>query len=382
MIIAKVRKIRTNDPQAYAWAALRKLQNVELVTAELIDLHAIPAKWLGNARKQAQQIKYCVIQAREYFEAARIVSLATKPNLLYYGTMSLALAEILLKQSGDSSLDKAREEHRHHGLTMTAGKVGRNATLAAAAGELRATPMEIKGMRRGTFELWHRSAREHPIAGDIQRITQAGGSTTSFDLIFGAADDELKAIPQNGITLSQCLDAIPSMADYLNNVGMSPLSVRGIAEVTVRLGEQWSSEIQLRLHPSRFTDWILERVAVDANNVDRVNVTGALGGHSVRIRQDWVNGVVRMRLPQAIMYNSQELRFMCSESCLNEFGFFYVALFLAGNYARYFPDRWLLDVEKSTPLAMAIEELCAVSETRVPLLALSELERTLFVLEA
>jgi hypothetical protein len=64
---------------------------------------------------------------------------------------------------------------------------------------------------------------------------------------------------------------------------------------------------------------------------------------------------------------------------LNEFGYFYLALFLAGNYARYFPDKWLFDVETASPLALAIERLCEISEWRVPWLALCEMDLMLYV---
>ena len=67
--------------------------------------------------------------------------------------MSLALAEILFKQSGNSSLDKARAENRHHGLSMTTGGIARGADLADSAANLRAIPMEVEGKRKGTFEL-------------------------------------------------------------------------------------------------------------------------------------------------------------------------------------------------------------------------------------
>jgi hypothetical protein len=128
------------------------------VADELMDIHKIGSKWRENVRKQAQQIRYCLIQAREYSSAAETVSLATKPNLLYYGTMSLALTESLFKQSGDSSLDKARGEHRHHGLLMTASGLPKNAALTAAATRLRAVPMIKGGIRKGTFQLWHKTS--------------------------------------------------------------------------------------------------------------------------------------------------------------------------------------------------------------------------------
>jgi len=140
MVITNVQKVRVSDPAAFAWAGLRKFQNIDLVAEKLIQLQNVPSKYKNDVRKQAQQIRYCLIQAREYFVAAATVSIATKPNLLYYGAMSLALAEILFKQSGDSSLDKARGEHRHHGLTMSVGGIPKSATLSEAAGLIRASP--------------------------------------------------------------------------------------------------------------------------------------------------------------------------------------------------------------------------------------------------
>jgi len=88
-----------------------------------------------------------------------------------------------------------------------------------------------------------------------------------------------------------------------------------------------------------------------------------------------------MSMPAAATHSSSQLRFICEMNSLNEFGMFYVALFIIGNYARYFPDCWLLDIEKSTQLAMAVEELCSIAQSRVPLLMLCELDRTLYAFE-
>ena len=182
MVISQARKIHTSDQSTWAWAALRKFQNVELVSSRIAQGQRVDPKWMKNVRKQALQLRYCMIQAREYFTAARAVSIATKPNLLYYGTMSLALAEILYKQSGESSLDKARSEHRHHGLLMTAGDIPPGANLQVSGGALRAAPMEVEQERRGTFELWHRTSREHPLAGTVLRNLEGGGQTEGFEV--------------------------------------------------------------------------------------------------------------------------------------------------------------------------------------------------------
>jgi hypothetical protein len=74
----------------------------------------------NNFEKQAKQIGYCIRQAEEYFKASAQVGLATRPNLLYYGAVSLSKALILLRKDGDYSIDylRKKERHQHHGLDI------------------------------------------------------------------------------------------------------------------------------------------------------------------------------------------------------------------------------------------------------------------------
>jgi hypothetical protein len=64
---------------------------------------------------------------------------------------------------------------------------------------------------------------------------------------------------------------------------------------------------------------------------------------------------------------------------LNEFGCFYVALYLLGMLSRYYPDVWHRQIENSTDLSIAAECLLDVASQRLPVLALGELESTYFV---
>ena len=52
-------------------------------------------------------------QAEEYYEAKSRL-LGHKTYVLLFDDVS-SLAELLFKQSGESSLDRARGQHRHHG---------------------------------------------------------------------------------------------------------------------------------------------------------------------------------------------------------------------------------------------------------------------------
>jgi len=89
-----------------------------------------------------------------------------------------------------------------------------------------------------------------------------------------------------------------------------------------------------------------------------------------------------MPMPPAATITTEEWRMWMNSPSLNEFGYLYVAIYLAGNYARYYPDKWLLDVETSAALSLVIEELCALCEWRMPWLAMCELDKNLYVPEA
>ncbi|MDB5502630.1 MAG: hypothetical protein JWR89_2532 [Tardiphaga sp.] len=382
MIISKARKVRVADPAAFAWAGLRKFQNADLVTKLLIELHNVPKKYHDDVRKQAQQIRYCLVQAREYFAAANSVTTATKPNLLYYGTMSLALAEILFKQSGASSLDKARDENRHHGLVMSTGAIPKNSDLETSAGMLRAKPHESLGKRRGTFNLWHSSIREHPLCGFTTTYSQDGSSTIAYSVILGAIDNPLPPLPPEGITFAECLASLPLMSEHIEQSSLRTTLIRGKLQSDFHTGPEWNARVDVILHPSPLFSKLMDQIHTNPNAIDRIGLRFGENAGIIQIHNDWINGNVSMPFPAGATVNTAEWRMWTNNPSLNEFGYLYVSLYLAGNYARYFPDKWLFDVEASAPLALSIEEICSMSEWRVPWLALCELDRTLYVVEA
>jgi hypothetical protein len=251
---------------------------------------------------------------------------------------------------------------------------------------LRATPMEIGGKRKGTFELWHRSSREHPVAGDIVTHIGKDGILNSFDGILGALDEPYKPIPFKGITLADCIASSPLMLECARSARLDPLFIRGNC-VSERWpansdrwpGDQWRELTTITFHPNQLNEAFLQTIAVQPKFVPQIEVNEVGQGVRVHLSNDWIYGRAGLSLPPAATVSTSEWRMWTNSPVLNEFGYLYVALFLAGNYARYYPDKWLFDVEHSRPLALAIEELCSIAEWRVPWVTLCELEMTLFV---
>ena len=343
MIITGMWKIPSSDSTQYAWAGLRRFQHIPFVERQIVALHDVPESQRRNARKQATQIKYCLIQAKEYFDAAASVSLATKPVLLYYSIMSLALAEILLKQDGLSSLDKAREKNHHHGLTFHVASLSKadSEQLQPAATALVAKPTTTpNGDFTGTFELWHRTCREMPVSGMVEQRFQTGTSSSGDRVIFVAPDAELDRIPESGLSFCDCICHIPGMREFAQSHGLASQIVRARGSLTIIEGDNPSNVYQLSVHPER--DEVLnkfyENIFFSADAINRLIILEAASGLILQWQEDTISGKFVLQLPHATMWTAQEVRFWPKVQALNEFGYLYVALFLAGNYARYFPD--------------------------------------------
>jgi len=380
LIITQCTTFQAADIGKYAWGRLAYFQNVEAVTRQIMELHLLPDAHRNNARKQATQIRQCLMQAREYYEAARTVSLATRPVLLYYAIMSLALTEILMKQSADSRLEKLRESHGCHGLQLViANAISPSDNLCDVATALRAKPQTAaNGSARGTFEIWRRSSRELPIVG--QWSTPNDGTNTATigprAMIFGA-DAEPGPYPDNGLSLLDALQGLPQMTEALGTYGVMPKLVRATCAANWEHADQ-EHTISIMVHPSarESMDAFMSLVAFAPCGIHRIHITEFPGGLHLEFPAT-IN--VPVRLPWGICTDISNSWFSTRQESLNEFGLIYVALHIAGNFARYYPEKWLSHIEVSSPLALVIDRLTEVAFDRVPLLIASELARRYFV---
>ena len=84
MIIPVLVPVKAADIPGYSWSRLRRFHNIPYVCSIISDLHQLGKEHKQNVRKQSEQLRDCLIQAREYSEAAKVVSLVTKPVLQYY----------------------------------------------------------------------------------------------------------------------------------------------------------------------------------------------------------------------------------------------------------------------------------------------------------
>lgn len=380
MIISSVKKLDDQDVETYAWRGLAQFLNIGFTSEQMIYLHRLPLKQHTNARRQAEQLRFCLLQAREYFDASKAVSIATRPVLLYYCAMSLALAEILLKQSGDSRLSELRATHNCHGLTLALSSTPKPPTdsLAQSISTLVAKPqLGPDGNPRGTFEVWRRSAREYPLAANFIETHETGTQTT-FTALFVGRDEPPPILSRAGVSLLDCLTNLPYMRESLGRWGVGLNMVRASVqrELHVKSGEMTTTLITQPADATLLEEF-LDRWRMRADYVNAFNVSELPSGYIARWsgQVSQVGQVGHMSLPHSTCINGRDIYFSCADHGVGEFGYLYLALHMLGNFARYYPDHWLKHIELHSPLASAAIDLCDFSLSRLPLLSLSEMTR-------
>lgn len=374
MIISDSREI-DGDKTSYAWHRLRLFCNPEFTCERLMRLHSLKENHRKNAMAQAMQIRFCLLQSQEYFSSAAVATLATRPLLLYYAAMSLALAEVLVKGTGDIRLPKLREHHAAHGLSLVLdGEVERRTPTQDVIRRLRAVP-QIRGVGvpYGTFEVWKKLVREPPIA---VRFTEVSGSSSLVSLkpLFVAKDTE-PPFSAAGYTLSDAIRGLPQLRQILVLLGV-PLGC-AMATLSVSLNSVGQGHFQIIVQPGPqgLLDDLYGRMIFEPHTVNTMEIQDFSAG--IGLKFPMANGMVgtSMVVPPAIKVSPDTIHFITHGWSLGEFGSFYVALHIAGNLVRYYPDIWMPHVEHSTALSLLIQEMCESAVSRLPILVAGELDR-------
>ena len=83
--------------------------------------------------------------------------------------------------------------------------------------------------------------------------------------------------------------------------------------------------------------------------------------------------------PDGVQYSADEILFYGDDMGMNEFGFVYIVMFILGNLTRYYPEKWIEEVEASTDMIVLVDNFLHQSAYRAPLLLLSELQDALIL---
>lgn len=363
---------RSTDLAKVAWEEMAQFTNVDWTADALKKKNKIKGnKHAQNLKKQASQMRNCLDLSKEYLLAAKTVSMATRPVLAYYGVMHLALSQMLWGGNGAYSLDQLRKTDRHHGLIFTNSKTN-NDPWIDQADSLKAEVALHNDQPRGTFPRWHELSRHLGVLGRTTK-SQEGVQAQSFGSILLNHDLPPKSLASSELTLLECMKMMPSMIDFLWDRGIASNLIRGSVEKNEVTSPDPMDIMTTVVQPTlRNTNKFQERFRCKLPNCDAFDFFPQPSGFVLKVSSSWMNPQ-EMEYPNAYTLNHDVLYFLDTDLDINEFGICYLALFILGNYARYYPDLWFSDINERTHLFQAIEKLVDDCIDRTPVLSFAAL---------
>lgn len=368
----------TDNIYAETWRQLLEYANLELTTDAIIRRHGPPrsTSQRTNYEKQATQARVCVLQAKEYFDAARSSSLFTSPNHAYYGAVALASLTLLIRGDGRSSLDflRTNNKNNHHGLDFNTGCVAKTATKGLTLVE----ESRVEILNHGHFPNWYARlpATGRSFATVIQQLEFMGSKSTREIGHFFVA--ELSTLAGKKMVLIDLLKCLPDLTAELGRYEISMPRVRSICEV--HADDAAGSQVFVwRLQGARSSadlDAVLEEFAIESRFQDQI-------AFNAPSSTDWSGGIVTISVPKGerIAFKWPDSRDTLNHHSISygrtvdrhEVVDLYLIAYQLSMLSRYFPDIWVSCIESQCRAAKLIERALEIIVRKLPILTLSAL---------
>jgi len=384
--INEFREFVCENPYEEIWRQLYYFTDNNSVSGKIRERFKIKdGKYKNCSRNRAQKIAYSIIQADNYFKAARQVDVSVKPNLIYYGISSLANAVILYNNEGDFSDLREKEKEEHHGLDKSFNLNSADSLqdiLRSISCTINKKPSS--GRPYGHFKKFYKSIvhecvfvdRKINIVGEKSYLTDTsvdpnaekveieGLADSKFDLLtmFEFLPDMVQQLLDNEIVSNLC----PGEAKWF--VNESPQCQSNEAEISSQNNYQTLNFAINRLSPEKkeyFERQYLQNKAIQKIGEYPENLCfiydskhESENNYMPDITQDLFGKIY-------FIYNVEEY--------IQELANLYICFFCTGMLCRYYPDYWMHWIEKNIGFKHLMETLCSIAIRKFPNLILNQL---------
>lgn len=370
-----MRWIVTDDIYAETWRQLLEYSNLDLTKDVIASRHSSQKSksYQDNLVKQAKQARVCVLQAKEYFDAARAASLFTSPNHSYYGAIALASLMMLVLGDGTKSLDYLRSDktNNHHGLDFTTGCNANSASIGLTLVE----NSRVEVLRFGHFSnLYKTLPAKGPVFAAVKR-SYGSTNTISMQTVGEYRVPAIDTLAGTKKTLLELLKYLPDLNSDLQRFGIKTVQSRSTHEVqhntTGETTHTW------RIHGCRSEtelETLLENFAVSPRLSDALDFQGP---------ENATTGIVTLRFKPLHDFG---IRWPSSRDTMNhdtisyadmpethEIIDLYLVAYQLSMLSRYFPDIWVSCIESQCRAAKLIERATDIITKKLPILTLSML---------
>jgi hypothetical protein len=397
----ELRRISSEEPVREIWKNLRLLTSVERLRSMITLRHfqndkGAAERYRRDVGKQAEQIAYCIRQAEEYFSSALVVSLATEPLLLYYGAVCLGQALMLLKKTGDYSLDRLRtlRKHRHHGLELV-GDIESAAAPSIAPSEVLSLAkcrlhLDDAGVPLGTFCVFYESLISEFVHVPLETsYTDATVIAKNFHVIDCAQKRDLATLVGQDISVADAIACIPDLADLSRTLGLDTRLRRCSLSLRLRgqmgtpgpqdgdrpCAEVW--EFFVYGVSDQDWEWLKPYYAQVNPKLELVPVSpGVYQGNLRTFEKPWevFHGKYFPDMVDAVDGTSYLI--LHPETYLPEPAAQMILLFTLGMISRYYPDTWMKRIDSSIDFAEAVDTIMKLISRRFPNMILNQMLET------
>jgi hypothetical protein len=364
--------IVTDNIYDETWRRLLEFANIDLTFEDIVSRHGKPlSKSIKeNYLKQAYQVRACVLQAKEYFDAARQSSIFTAPNHFYYGMVSLSSMMMLILGTGKHSLDYLRRDknNSHHGLIFSTGCN----SSQASEGLLLIEKSWAEVTPAGHFMNWysvlpsravHYALRKEKFAGgSSMRLVHAGGTSTVY--------------PNNIVgrkkSILQLLRFLPDLYFDLNRYGITVVCAKTNHEIYSQNTETLHYWLIHEMPDLNRLPELLESFSALPRHAHRFEFNATDDGRVWRVSfsqdpQD--NALFNWPSPRETM--SHESISYADNIDTHEIVDCLMLAFQLSMLSRYYPDLWFSCLESHCKAAKLIERAIDLLILKAPIMALS-----------
>lgn len=373
--------ITTDNITGEAWNALNEFTNIEMTIDAIKMRHsAISSSDKSNYKKQAEQIRFSILQAKEYFEAASNSSLITSPNHLYYGMVALSSSIMLLLGNGEKSLDFLRKTpaNLHHGLTFSTNA---NATNSQKNLEI-LNNSYVKIEQNGFFQNWYSTMPISSQSYAIVKKQEEHGELINREPIGYDLHKHLSEMLGFRSSLIELLKTFPDLTSSFKKIGVDVPASRVDIEIRDN-SARTHRDFEWRIHETSSPhdlDLILESFKVietDSIKLQKIITSNKLSA-VVKLS---CNPDTQFSYPSVReTINNEKIMFSRNQFNCHELVDAFIVVYALSMLSRYYPDVWVSCLESKCKAATLIEKIVSTLIKKVPLMTLSIMYRNDYVI--
>lgn len=402
--------IPVENPTKETWKRLRYYLSVPLVTEKICEFHPTSKKdkQSDNIQKQAEQLGYCIRQAEEYFYASTQVSLPTRPNLLYYGAVSLTRALTLLKLDGTFSFDSLRNSEakdsekkttrrsNSHGLQLKMGLTSPIKADISPEGFFTnlACSLDLIGDEPiGHFAMFYRSVNPGEISITIKSTELGTGSDVySRGNVLKECYDKpsIKSLATRKFTLWDIIKTLPELHNHLAYLGFQSSLCKGSVTIDDTKMYELADKGKRLTGNSQMMNCFLNGIAgkqkealieLYSQKLPDLKFMSDFGNslhflwdtHSVSL----IEGFAAPYTPPIVDdITGQKYYILQPDDYLPETVSQFMMLYCLGMLCRYHPDIWMRILSRDALIEELCDSILNIIHRKFPTLILDQLELT------